>query len=343
LILTNERLRPKFHVVENITIFTFRQVNACRARLEFRAKPELLGLSQKSSDHGILMLTSGSTGDSKAVALQHNHVLAAVQGKSKAHGTTENDKFLGWTGLDHVANLIEIHLHALSLGADQFHVPTAEFISDPGAFIQFISMNRVSYTFAPNFFLALLERELLAADFDSKHPEKKEHGNSDNDIESGDILQSPFTDITPKFDLSCLKALISGGEANFVDTCVSITNLLAAYQAPGSFIRPGFGMTETCAGCVYNTRNCPKYDVSRGHQFASLGSPIPGMSMRISPTGELQLRGSMIFQEYYNDPLNTQSSFTADGWFRTGDIGNLDDNGCLVLTGRSKDMIIVNG
>lgn len=68
--------------------------------------------SKAGNDIAVLMLTSGSTGNVKAVPLRHRQVLASVQGKSKHHGTRQGDVFLNWVGLDHVANLTEVHLHA---------------------------------------------------------------------------------------------------------------------------------------------------------------------------------------------------------------------------------------
>lgn len=64
-----------------------------------------------------LMLTSGSTGNSKAVALRHSNILSSVRGKSKHHGTTPRSQFLNWIAFDHVACVSEIHIHALELNA----------------------------------------------------------------------------------------------------------------------------------------------------------------------------------------------------------------------------------
>jgi acyl-CoA synthetase (AMP-forming)/AMP-acid ligase II len=123
VILTNERLRVNFAVVRDLTIFTFREVNACRHRLEHRAnEPSLQDFSgsfSQETDNAVLILTSGSSGDAKAVALQHRHILAAVKGKSELQGTTKDDNFLNWIGLDHVANLTEIHMQAMYLGSNQ--------------------------------------------------------------------------------------------------------------------------------------------------------------------------------------------------------------------------------
>lgn len=111
-------------------------------------------------------------------------------------------------------------------------------------------------------------------------------------------------------------------------------------------------MTETCAGSIYN-RDCPSYDVSQKSEFASLGSCVPGISMRItSDTGDvvgkneignLEVSGPIIFGEYFNNPKATAESFTKDGWFMTGDRALIDTTGRLQMTGRAKENIIING
>ena len=282
------------------------------------------GASKKETELAALMLTSGSTGNAKAVCLRHGQILAALRGKSAYHGTRSGDTFLNWIGLDHVANLTEIHLHAMSLAAEQVHVQAADLLTKPLSFLELIDRHRVAYSFAPNFFLASLRRQL-------------------------EQLEQPFE---KPVDLSCLRALISGGEVNVVETCDTLTKLLQQHGALSSFIRPGFGMTETCAGSIYGL-DCPAYDVAKNHEFTCLGHCIPGLSMRISnegkvatepdEVGDLELHGDILFNEYYNNEKATTEAFTADGWFMTGDRGRIDANGQLNLVGRAKESIIING
>ncbi|KXH27283.1 hypothetical protein CSIM01_02567 [Colletotrichum simmondsii] len=270
-----------------------------------------------------LMLTSGSTGNVKAVPLRHGQVLDAVTGKSAHHGTTIADIFLNWVGLDHVASLVEIHLHAMSLGASQIHVPAPPLIQDPMHFVRLLDTYNVTYTFAPNFFLTMVLDALVS---------------------------SPGCTA----NLHSLRALISGGESNPTSTCHELTRELRRLGCKGEVIRPGFGMTETCAGSIYSI-HCPSYDIERSVEFASLGSCIPGMEMRVMSlhdpqdeapkghTGQLQVTGKMVFSHYFNDEKATKDSFTSDGWFVTGDLAWIDDAGNLHLAGRIKDSIIVNG
>jgi long-subunit acyl-CoA synthetase (AMP-forming) len=112
-------------------------------------------------------------------------------------------------------------------------------------------------------------------------------------------------------------------------------------------------MTETCAGCIYNSVDCPEYDLSLNSEFACLGDCVAGISFRITRAdgseaarneiGEMQVKGDVVFEKYYNDQESTEKSFTKDGWFRTGDRGFRDSKGRLHLTGRDKDTVVING
>ncbi|CCC14582.1 hypothetical protein SMACR_09570 [Sordaria macrospora] len=284
--------------------------------------------SKKSDDLFALMLTSGSTGHAKAVRLCHGQVITALFGKSRYHGTTSRDVFLNWIGMDHVANLTEVHLHAMILGADQVHVHALDLLAQPMLFVHLIDRHRASYTFAPNFFLASV-RKALEAFF---------------------AMSSP--DSSP--NLSSLRSLISGGEANSTALASVLSDLFGRLGAQRHFLRPGFGMTETCAGSIYGTR-CPTFDVAHGREFTSLGRCIPCMSMRVrrdghgsgslaaNEVGVLEVKGGNVFGGYFNNHEATVSSFSSDGWFITGDLAFIDDGGNLHLVGREKETIIING
>jgi acyl-CoA synthetase (AMP-forming)/AMP-acid ligase II/thioesterase domain-containing protein len=261
-----------------------------------------------------LMLTSGSTGSAKAVCLSHKQILTACKGKLSHMPMTSSAVVLNWIGLDHVGSLIELHLTAMVAGCDQIHVPTYEIVTDPLLFLRLLSKHRVTRTFAPNFMMAKLLQLL-----DS-------------------MPEANLQDI----DLHELLYLISGGEPNRVDVCIRLSAHFQKLGAPmKNTIIPGFGATETCAGSIYS-RNCPEVDVHNGTEFTALGTCVPGIKMR-TKKGELQVKGPIVFNRYFNNVGATDAAFTRDGWFKTGDIAKIDTVGTLRLTGRSKDLIIING
>lgn len=270
----------------------------------------------------VLVLTSGSTGDSKAVVLTHGNILASLAGKNAYHQLSDADVSLNWIAFDHIAALSEAHLLPLYAGATQLHIEPAAILSDPLLFLRLIDRHRVSMTFTPNFLLGQINGALQARRSD----------------------EPPL-----QLDLSCLRHIICGGEAIVVATARRFMDLLASYGMSRSALWPAFGMTETCAGCIYS-REFPDHDVDQ--EFAALGFPVAGLQMRVvdeqgepvtdGTTGELQLRGPMVFNRYLNNDEATRVTLTADGWLRTGDLGRIDA-GRLSLVGRNKDSIIVSG
>lgn len=144
------------------------------------------------NDPAVFVLTSGSTGNSKAVVLTHGNLLASMAGKNGYQRLGSDDVTLNWISFDHVAALLEAHLLPLSVGAAQIHVDSAPILSDPLLFLRLISDHRVSMTFAPNFLFGQINAALQAKDAQAqaKH----------------------------SFNLSRLRHIISGGEAVVVET-----------------------------------------------------------------------------------------------------------------------------
>ena len=140
-------------------------------------------------------------------------------------------------------------------------------------------------------------------------------------------------------DLASVYAALSGGEP-------LPGNVAAAFEA--KFGRPlyeGYGLTETIGPIAFN--------VPGRRKGGSVGQPIPGAKIKITgdageampqgQQGEVWLRGPMIMSGYHNLPAETAEALTPDGYFKTGDLGHLDADGYLYITGRKKDLIIVAG
>ena len=106
------------------------------------------------------------------------------------------------------------------------------------------------------------------------------------------------------------------------------------YAAIGIRIHEGYGLTETSPVIAVNT--------PRAHKMGTVGKPLPNVEVRIAEDGEILVRGPSVFKQYWNKPKETQEAFV-DGWFKTGDIGNLDADGFLSITDRKKDLIKTSG
>ncbi|MDR0482944.1 MAG: AMP-dependent synthetase/ligase, partial [Cellulomonadaceae bacterium] len=108
------------------------------------------------------------------------------------------------------------------------------------------------------------------------------------------------------------------------------------YRGLGLNVMEGYGLTESTAPASVN-----KPDGRT--RIGSVGELLPGHSAKISQDGEILLKGHNIFRGYHKNPTATAESFTEDGWFRTGDLGTIDDNGFLAITGRKKEIIVTAG
>jgi long-chain acyl-CoA synthetase len=110
--------------------------------------------------------------------------------------------------------------------------------------------------------------------------------------------------------------------------------ILEFFWACGIPVMEGYGMTETSTVATSSTPD--------DHKFGTVGRPLPGVEVKIAEDGEILLRGANIFNGYWN---NADASFGAveDGWLHTGDVGSVDEDGYLSITGRKKDIIITAG
>lgn len=103
----------------------------------------------------------------------------------------------------------------------------------------------------------------------------------------------------------------------------------------GVVVMEGYGLTETTASGTFNRANSPR--------IGSVGQPMAGTSLRVADDGEISLHGPHVMSGYFNNPTATAEVIDADGWFRTGDLGDLDEDGYLRITGRKKEIIVTAG
>ncbi len=107
------------------------------------------------------------------------------------------------------------------------------------------------------------------------------------------------------------------------------------YRGIGVTVLEGYGLTETTAALCVNT--------PRAQRVGTVGRPFPLTEVRVAGDGELQFRGPQVFDGYWNDDEATQAAMTADGWFSSGDVGEVDDDGFVRVTGRKKEIIVTAG
>lgn len=271
-------------------------------------------------DLALIMLTSGSTGTPKGVMLSHANLLSMASGNRQAFGFSGDEVTLNWMPMDHVAGLVYFHLRDVSLGCSQIHVPTERVLQRPPLWLDLLERFRVTVTFAPNFAYGLVNE------------------------------CAPEVERIAR-DLSSVRIILNGGEAVVARTARRFLSLLGPHRLSPSAICPAWGMSETSSGVVHS-RSFSVESTSDDDQFVAVGQPIPGEVIRIvddagriveqGTIGHLQISGPTVTRGYYQRPDLDAESFTADGWFKTGDLAIVRENQ-LAITGRVKDDINVNG
>ena len=107
------------------------------------------------------------------------------------------------------------------------------------------------------------------------------------------------------------------------------------FRGAGINILEGYGLTETTAASSLNVRSAQK--------IGSVGRPIPGTRIKIAPDGEVLIKGAVVMQGYWQNPPATRESMNDDGYFKSGDLGTIDEDGFLFIVGRKKEIIVTSG
>lgn len=289
-------------------------------------------------------LTSGSTGAPKCIPLTHRNLIYRAVGVNQANAHQADDVILNWLPFDHIGSISDWHIRCVLLGCTLVYAPKEYVLREPLNWLRLLDRYRITHSWAPNFAYSLILNALA------------EQGRQ------GD------------WDLSCVKALLTAGEAVSPATVAAFLDGVARFGFPSHAICPAFGMAEMGSGVTYFHASAEYplrfVSVSRASldspdgvvavsaaaadavSFTSLGPPIPGISLRIvdahgtllpmGTVGHFQVKGTAVANGYYQNPQANEQAFLDDGWFDTGDLGFFAD-GELVISGRAKEVIIING
>lgn len=130
---------------------------------------------------------------------------------------------------------------------------------------------------------------------------------------------------------------VFGGQVTYTVSGASplSEHLAHFFRGAGIQVQEGYGLTESTAPCTANTVALTR--------VGSVGIPMPGTTVRMDTDGEIQIKGVGVFKGYHNNQQANAEAFTDDGFFRTGDLGQLDEDGFLTITGRKKDLLVTAG
>jgi acyl-CoA synthetase (AMP-forming)/AMP-acid ligase II len=274
-----------------------------------------------ASDLAFIQYTSGSTGNPRGVMLSHRNVMETVRFMAEAAELTGDDRVVSWLPLYHDMGLIGCAFTPPLTATPVWLLPPD--LRNPRQWLELITQVRATFTVSPDFGYRNCVRNVRD---------------------------------TSDLDLTSLKGALSGAEP------VRLTTIEAFEQHFGvkDVICPCYGLAEATLAVAIWPRGLPRRSDPSG-RFISVGPPCRGVSVTIRPPlddegrgdeagilppfteGEICVTSPGVMMGYYNNPEATARVLTTDGALRTGDLGFLDDEGFLYVTGRLKDLIILGG
>lgn len=309
-------------------------------RLEKKSLPCTL-YHASLEDIAFIQFSSGSTGDPKGVVLTHKNLLINICAIINCAQFTSNDVMLSWMPLTHDMGLIGFHLTPLVCGMNQYNIPTPLFIRRPIVWLNKASEHQATVLSSPNF--------------------------------GYKYFLSFFTpENTKNWDLSHVRLIFNGAEPISDKLCNSFLEEMSKYGLKRTAMYPVYGMAEASLAVTFppleeelktvildrnalsigdRVKEVPREDPN-SVTFVDVGYPIKDCYVRICNlegkvleqeiVGFIEIKGENVTSGYYNTPLATVEAFSEDGWLKTGDLGFFR-NGRLVITGRAKDVIFING
>jgi acyl-CoA synthetase (AMP-forming)/AMP-acid ligase II len=270
-------------------------------------------------DLAFLQYTSGSTGQPRGVMLTHRNVVNTIRFMAEAAGLTADDRVVSWLPLYHDMGLIGCAFTPPLTAAPLWLLPPD--LRNPRQWLELITKVRATFTVSPDFGYRNCVRHVRD---------------------------------TSDLDLGSLKGALSGAEP----VRLSTIDAFEACFGLKNVILPCYGLAEATLAVALWPRATPRR-IDPSGRFLSVGRPCPGVSVRIMPPvtddpageavleanreGEICVRSPGVMQGYYNNPEATARVLLPDGWLRTGDLGFVDGEGYLYVTGRLKDIMILGG
>jgi long-chain acyl-CoA synthetase len=338
--------------IENVVLFDGDGLTGANvlglAELEARGRaleierPELsaqLARASSPQDLATIIYTSGTTGEPKGVMLTHANMVSNLIDSSKHLAFGERDSALSVLPLSHIFERQAMNMY-LHHGMSVYFGEALEKIGD-----NLCEVHPTAFVGVPRIYEKILarvqERALAkgklngalcnwAIEIGKQWAQLKARSQP---IPLWLALRHTLAD-APVY--AKWRKAMGGRIRIFVSGGASLSNDVAlAFAGAGLSIVQGYGLTETSpvitAGRLEDNR------------IGTVGKPIRNVEVRIAPDGEIETRGPQVMRGYWNKPEETRAVFTVDGWFKTGDIGNLDSDGFLTITDRKKELLKTSG
>ncbi len=289
----------------------------------------------KGADLMTIIYTSGTTGEPKGVMLTHGNLAANLNYSTATIGMGAEDLAISFLPLSHItARHVDYAL--MAHGAQLAYCPRFDMLP--------VAMKTVK----PTIFVAVPRvyekiKQGVAAKSASSPVKMKilnwalATGKKNRDtVLAGDEPDGLFYKLASKLVYAKIREAFGGRAKLFISGGAPLGMDTAGWFADvGIRIMEGYGLSETSPVIACNT--------PAGHRIGSVGKPLPNVQCRFAEDGELEVKGPSIFPGYWKKEKETEETFTEDGWFKTGDIGNVDGDGFLSITDRKKELLKTSG
>ena len=314
-----------------------------RGRAALEADPGLTrGTEEKiqPEDVAVLIYTSGTTGPPKGAMLTHRNVMAELEMLDSMGATDHRDVMMFFLPLAHVGERVPGHYSRIYRGV------CAAFVEDLSRILDDMREIRPTvFGSVPRIFEKAYARVRSEADQASPLAKRvflwaERVGRSASRIEqAGRPLPVSLRlrrMLADRLVFRKIRGIFGGRVRYFLSSSAPISlEIIEFFHAAGMLILEAWGQTEVSCFATINFQD--------DYRLGSVGKALPGTELKIAGDGEILVRGAIVFKGYLNQPELTAETLTEDGWIRTGDLGRLDQDGFLWITGRKKEIIITAG
>jgi long-chain acyl-CoA synthetase len=300
---------------------------------DLETKIERKGRSVTPDDLATIVYTSGTTGTSKGAMLTHGNIASNIQCSLLGFNMRPGLVSVSFLPLCHItARHVDFSMlyHGVTLAYCPFieRLPEVLLEVKPSLFVAVPRVYEKIYAQAERQAQGFPKRTI----YDWALAVGREHK---PEILAGKIPTSRSWRVAYKLVFSKIRAGMGGKVETFISGGAPLGRELAEWYATvGIRIHEGYGLTETSPVIAVNT--------PVNHRIGTVGKILPNLAVRIAEDGEILVRGPSVFKGYWNRSEETKAALE-DGWFKTGDIGNIDADGYLSVTDRKKDLIKTSG
>ncbi|MDT5158630.1 MAG: long-chain acyl-CoA synthetase [Acidobacteriota bacterium] len=325
-------------VCEGVTSYREFLASGQQRREEFESVVTRRAREARTDDVVIMVYTSGTTGLPKGACLSHRYVLGSVESLQGCVPLDDADVAFSYLPYCHVAERISGLYTRMYAGA------TTYFVEDPSKLWDYmLEVKPTVFASLPRFFEKVHAR--VVSDLDDVAPEERRRFNEALTVgreisrlrqlnepvpaglkEKYERESEPMLDRVSSYFGGRIRLMTSGGAP-------LLTEIAEFFDAAGLPVLQAYGLTENV---------CVAFNRPDNYRFGTVGPPMPGCCVKTAADGEIIVRSEMMFSGYYKEPEKTAEVFDGEGWLLTGDIGEIDRDGFLTITGRKKELIVTS-